>query len=244
MPPYQPTSLPTPVKANRPNGSTQAELLPHAKPAETKGPKAETTPPRATGRKRGRSGSRQLGTQKLPARISRSTPKLSPKLMRLVLDTLRECPILSHAADKAGIHRKTLKYWMKRSEAGDDGYDVEWQGITWRFHEHCASAIAEAEDRVLATAWDFTMGRIIYKTDKNGNRVQLGFLGPYRKEHGKMLRFLLEWGRPDIYGKRRKVDVPQKGGVLVLGATTEKPAASIRARKWKAGLRMILEAKA
>ena len=77
--------------------------------------------------------------------------------------------------------------------AGDAGYDVEWQGLEWRFHHHCASAIAEAEDKVLVAAWNVTMGRIIYKTDKNGNRVEVGFRGPCRKTHGKMLRFLLEW---------------------------------------------------
>ena len=68
--------------------------------------------------------------------------------MRLVLDTLREYPVLSYAANKAGIHRKTLKYWMDRSEAGDDGYDVRWQGFTLRFHEHCESAIWEAEQKL------------------------------------------------------------------------------------------------
>src|SRR5260221_8950247 len=28
-----------------------------------------------------------------------------------------------HAATKAGIHRKTLEYWLRRSAAGDAGYD-------------------------------------------------------------------------------------------------------------------------
>ena len=51
----------------------------------------------------------------------------------IVLDSLTECPILSHAARKAGIHRKTLEYWIKRSEAGDDGYDIEWQGVNGDF---------------------------------------------------------------------------------------------------------------
>ena len=68
--------------------------------------------------------------QKPPAGIAKSTPKLSPELMRLVLNALAECPFLCHAANKAGIHRKTLAYWIRRSEAGDDGYDIKWQGIT------------------------------------------------------------------------------------------------------------------
>ena len=199
LPPYQPTSLPTPIKANRPDGSTQTELLPPAKAAttETRGPKAETTPPRTTGRKRGRSGSRQLGKQKLPARISKSTPKLSPDLMRLVLDTLRECPILSHAADKAGIHRKTLKYWMERSEAGDDGYDVEWQSLTWRFHEHCKSAIDEAHDQLLAVVLQIANGEI-FKTDPFLVNV-LGYQGVDAYAQDENGNFIVEAvGRPNF----------------------------------------------
>ena len=86
--------------------------------------------------------------QKPSAGISKSTPKLSPELMWLVLDTLDEHPILSYAANKAGIHRKTLKYWMDRSAAGDDGYDVKWQGLTRRFHEHCKTAIWVAHQKL------------------------------------------------------------------------------------------------
>jgi hypothetical protein len=79
--------------------------------------------------------------QKPPAGISRSTPKLSPELMRIVLNSLRKYPVLWRAASKAGIHRKTLEYWIRCSAAGHDGYDIKWQGIEWRFHEHCKSAI-------------------------------------------------------------------------------------------------------
>jgi hypothetical protein len=44
---------------------------------------------------------------------------------------------------QAGIYRETLEYWLRRSAAG---YDIEWQEIEWRFHEHCASAIDQADD--------------------------------------------------------------------------------------------------
>lgn len=240
---------PKPVAATPTSRTTEpGPLLTKAAMSETNRPKTQTTPLRAMGRKRGRKGGRQCKKQKPSAGSSKSAPKLSPERMRVVIESLREVPILSHAARKADIHRKTLEYWLKRSKAGDDGYDIEWEGVRWRFHEHCQTAIEEAEDRVLAAAWDFTMGRMIYKTDKNGNRVLWGFRGPYTKEHGKMLRFLLKWWRPEIYDERRKVDVPHKGGVIDLGATTKKPAncsaASIKARKWKAGSRMIREAKA
>ncbi len=75
-----------------------------------------------------------------PAGTAKSTPKLSRKRMLIVIQSLEECPTLAHAAAKAGIHRKTLEYWIKRSRVGDDGYDVEWQGVLWRFHNHCEVA--------------------------------------------------------------------------------------------------------
>ena len=162
-PPHEPTSPSTPLTTTVENGTTKAELLPPAKTAtsgaegpktellpraeaattETKGSKAEPTLPGMTGRKRGRSGS-QPRKQKPPAGISKSTPKLSPKIMRIVLNSLKKYPIQWHAASKAGIHRKTLENRLKRSAAGDAGYDLKWEGIEWRFHEHCKSATAEA----------------------------------------------------------------------------------------------------
>ena len=258
-PPYQPTSLPVPVPAII-KGTTKAELLPPAKAAmrETKGPKTGATPLGAMGRKQGRGGGRQLKKQKLPAEVSKAGRKLSPGRMRVVLECLREYPVLSDAASKAGIHRKTLEYWMKCSEAGNDGYDIEWQGVIGRFHEHCQTAIEEADDKLLAAAWDIAK---VYKTDEV--LVNLGYEGPdaylrdengnpvvetIRKLNGKMIRLLLECLRPKKYGKRRKHDVPQKGGVLVIGDSTKKPenscAASIRARKWKSRWGMIRKAKA
>ena len=105
---------------------------------ETKGPKSEADPPKA-GRNRDRSDSRQLGDQEQPVRSSKSARKLSPELMRIILDALRETPVQSYAARKAGIHRKALENWKKRSVAGDDGFDLEWEGVIGRFHEHCES---------------------------------------------------------------------------------------------------------
>jgi hypothetical protein len=249
-PPYRPTTLSLPVKAALTNGATKAELPDSVTEviSESKEPKTETTPLRAKRRKRGRSGGRELEKPKLSEENSKPGRVLSPERMRIVLDSLAEHRILSFAAAKAGIHRKTLEYWITRSAAGDPGYDVEWQGVEWRFHELCASAIAEADDRVVAAAWEFTMGRVIYKTDKNGNRVEVGFRGPYRKKHGKMLRFLIEWLRPDKWGKNRKIEMPPHCGVRVIGHSPHDipqvntgPAASVRARKWKAARRMIHE---
>ena len=209
--------------------------------------------------------------QKSPAGIARSTPKLCPELMLLVLNALAEHPFLYQAANKAGIHPKTLAYWIRRSEAGDDGYDIEWEGIEWRFHEHCKSAIWVAEIKVLDRILERALfgndkvlthrGRVVYKIDQE--LVGLGLQGRdayLRDENGnpvpetvpkpdmKAMRFWLAWHRPEKWGRHRKVKAPREGGVLVIGGdVTKKPeyntAASVRARKWKAGSRMLQDAK-
>jgi hypothetical protein len=243
---YQPVSLPAPMNENLPSGSKQNELLPSAEAAtrETKGPKTQTTPLEDPGRKLGRSGSRQLEKQKLPARNSKVGQKLSPERMRIVLDALKEYPVLARAAAKAGIHRKTLTYWLKCSEAGHDGYDIEWQGVQWRFHEHCKSAIDEAHDMLLLLVWQMAMG-VTFKTDENGNLIERVVGRP----NPKMIQFYLEWMRPEKWGKHRKSDnILRTGGVLVIGERTEEPenscAASIKARKWKSVSRKVREPKA
>ena len=206
--------------------------------------------------------------QKPPAGISKSTPKLSPKIMRIILNSLRKHPVLSCAANKAGIHRKTLKYWMDRSEAGDDGYDIKWQGLTRRFHEHCESAIWEAhlklEDEMFQRALGYDKvltyrGRVMYKIDQG--LEGLGFQGPdayLRDENGnpvpetvrkvdtKAQLSVLKRHRPNTWGKRPKIDAPREGGVLIIDVT-KKPkyntARSVEARKWKADSRRIREEK-
>ena len=251
---------PAPVAATVTSGTTRAEP-PRGKAAlsEAIRPTAETTPLGPTRLKPGRSRGRQIKKQKPPAGIYKVGRKLSPQRMRVVIESLREHPFLCHAARKAGIHRKTLEYWLKCSKAGDDGYDIEWQGVMWRFHEHGQTAIEEAYDKVLEPALELAMG-VVYKKDEF--LLSLGYEGPeaylrdengnpvietLRKPNGKMLRFLLEWWRPEEWGKHRKIDVPRKGGVVFIGDIAKKSAncsvASIKARKWKSGLRMIREAK-
>ena len=263
-PPHEPTSLPTPVTTTVENGTTRAALPRGAKVtmSEADGPKTETAPLGAMGRKPGRSGGRRIKKQKRPGEVAKA--RRMPERMRIVLDSLRECPILSYAATKAGIHRKTLEYWIKRSRAGDAGYDIEWQGEIWRFHEHCESAMQEAHDKLLGAARDIAKGGVIYKTDQS--LVDLGFEGPaaylrdengkpvvetIRNPNGKMLRWLLEWVLHEKYGKHPKIDVPHNSGVLIVGGirhdipnkVNNGPAASVKARKWKAGWRMIQKMK-
>ena len=96
----------------------------------------------------------------------------------------------------------------------------------------------------LAPAWDIAMGTYM---DENGNPIPVTI-----RERAKMLRFLLEWRRPEKWGKDPKIDVPHNTGVLVVGGiphdnpkkVNNGTAASVKARKWKAGMRMIQKTKA
>jgi hypothetical protein len=202
-----------------PSGSIQTEL-----------------PPVETGRKQGR-----VGRQRKKRTLSAKVLKARRKRMLAVLEYLPECPVLSGAARKAGIHRKKLEYWIKRSKAGDDGYDFECDGLMWRFHELVEFAIEEANDKVDEAAWKVAMGEP-YK--KDGREIPHLYV---RRPNGKMMRFLLERKFPEKYGRHPKVDVPQQGGVVLIGAPMKPKktcaAASIKARQWKALSRRLREAK-
>ena len=161
-----------------------------------------------------------------PSAGSSKSPKLSVERMLIVLESLRECPILSRAAEKAGIHRKTLEYWLRCSKAGDDGYDLVWQGVLWRFHEHCASATDEARDHILAILTERAMGVKYPGTE--------AYVTP---PDWKMLRSILALMHPEEYGKRRRVEAADRRPVLVIGAAKKRKydtAASVQARQWKA----------
>jgi hypothetical protein len=245
---------------NVPNEPTQADL-PHAKTAggEARESSRETTPHGATGRKRGRSGGRQVKKQKSLARNSKSTRKLSLERMRVVVDALSEYPVLSCAANKAGIHRKTLEYWIKCSKAGHDGYDIQGEDYILRFHELCELAIKEAYDNLRGIVWQLAMGVVFkaepflvdldyqgidaYARDESGSFI-VETVGP---QNPKWIRFYLEFFHPEKWGKNRKIDVPQTGGLLIIdekpGTTYKKrennTAASVKARKWKSCMRTL-----
>jgi hypothetical protein len=244
--------------------SRETASLPRAQAAttEAKGSKAESTLPATAGRKRG-NGS-QLGKQKPPAGI-----KLSPKIMRIVLNSLKKYPIQWHAANKAGIHRKTLEYWLKRSAAGDVGYDLKWEGIEWRFHEHCKSAIAEArqilDDEMFQRALGYDKvltgrGRVMYKIDRG--LAGLGIQGPdaylrdengnpvpesVRKVDNKAQQSILKRFRPETWSRQPKTDAPRDDGVLIIGGVNKKPkrntVKSVEARRWKADSTRLREEK-
>jgi hypothetical protein len=254
-PPSQPSSPQAPVNENLPSGSTQTEPLPNGEAAtrETKGLEPQPTPVE--------SGSLHLQKPKLPARNSKMGGKLSPERMRIVIEALKEYPVLDCAAAKAGIHRKTLTYWLKCSEAGQDSYDIEWEGFQWRFHQACEAAIDVARDWLRGVMYDKALGPITYKIDQdlvalgnrgadayardeNGEFIVEGRGGPI---NDKMLKFLLQWLRREMWGKARTREILRSGGVLVIDGRPNRPkknyAASIRARQWKAALRKIEETK-
>ena len=138
--------------------------LPEATTGESKETKSEAISVQAGSHELGSSDSLQISKPNGAREKSKSTRKRSPKLMRIVLDALTELPILSYAAKKAGIHFKTLHYWLKCSKSGHDGYDLEWNGFKRRFHEHCDSAIERAHDTLRDVVVAIAMGYQI-KTD-------------------------------------------------------------------------------
>jgi hypothetical protein len=251
-PPHQQILRPAPVNESHPSRSIRTEPPRNVEAGtrETKGAKTDTVAPPDAARKPDRSGSPHLKRKKPQAENSKAGQKLSPELMRIVIDALTEIPILESAAAKAGIHPKALPYWLKGSERGDDGYDLEYQGVQARFHEHCRWAIDEAEQTLLDKVIEIGLGPIIYKTDpqlvhlgyqdtdayardENGNFIVEAF-GP---GNPKMQLIWLEMARPELWGKRRKSKFARTSGVLVIGERPKRSAssyaASIRSRKWK-----------
>ena len=243
-PPLEPTS-PALVLATVENETTNAELLraTDVTMGEAAAPNADITPVGPTPSTLGRSGGRELKKQKLPAEISRHGQKRSPERLRLILDSLAEYPVKIGAAKKAGIHRKTLDYWLKCSAAGHAGYVLDWRQVTAKFHEHFISAVDEGVENLLGAAYQRALGydepltyqgRVVYKLDPE--LLALGCQGrdaylidedgnpvpeTVRKQDPKMIRWLLQRLRPEIYGNERKIDVSQRGGVLVVGRASD-----------------------
>ena len=211
-PPSQPASRPAPVNENLSSGPIQTEVLPGGKAAtrETNDIETQANPVD--------SGNLHLEKQNLPAGKSKIGLKLSPERMRIVIEALREYPILATAAANAGIHRKTLTYWLKCSEAGQDGYDIEWEDFQWRFHKACEAAIDLAHDRLLGLIYDNAVGPVTYQIDQH--LMDLGMEGAdayARDENGdfieeargpgneKMLKFFLRLRRPEKNRESREI---------------------------------------
>jgi hypothetical protein len=206
------------------------------------------------------SGDQQSEQQNLPPN-TKLRQKLTAERMLIVIEAFRESPIRSRAADKAGIHPKTLAYWLKCSQTGQDGYDIEWEGFQWKFHEACKAASDEPYQMLLDDILDLARGRVTYKVDQD--LVDLGMEGAdayARDDNGdpieetrargnvKMLMFYLQTVRPERWAKRRKRRSFRSGGVLVIGECTGRSekncSASIKARRWKSAVRKLAATKA
>jgi hypothetical protein len=75
---------------------------------------------------------------------------------------------------------------------------------------------------------------VSFKTGADGNSI-METVGPTNR---KILRFLLEWYRPEKWGNHPRSDVPREGGVLVLGGSPKpenNTAASVKVRKSMSG---------
>ena len=150
-PAYQLKSLSSPENENLRSGSAQNGLLPSGELAEGEAEASQSNSLDNSPLERDPSGSRPLKKQTRPEKAPRAHQKLSSELMRIVLDCLREYPILSRAAVEAGIHRRTLENWIKRSKDGDDVCIIEWQEVTCGFHERMTvSHQRRAQHRPLA----------------------------------------------------------------------------------------------
>jgi hypothetical protein len=254
-PPHKPTSPPTSIKENSESVPMKAEPPPAPKSANRKIGSSTTdiTPFEATSRKARGDGNRHTH-QERPAAAVKGERKRSHELMRKILDDLADGHYLSHAARNAGVHRKTVDYWIKRSAAGDVGYDLEWREVSWKFHELCKIARDVYEDTLLDGMIELGMGRVVYKTDPFLSDV-LGLTGPDAyavDENGdfiveavtppkpKWIRLWLEIRRPDVWAERKHRKSNIRTGVLIVGSNVPKDRpdkaieASVKIRQLKA----------
>lgn len=168
------------------------------------------------------------------------TKKFSPTTLRNIVKWANQMPVIRVICERARIHRSSLAYWVKKSEAGDPGFDVTIDGETRRFHEWFHDAMNDAVDRIEEAAFKLAggthkevlvfKGRVQYQEDPD--LVALGFEGSeawLRDENGRpipetidkldpdMTRFILKAHRPEKYVATQKIDVKHSGGVLVVG---------------------------
>jgi|SRR5579864_4123959 len=185
-------------------------------------------------------GGRELA--KRAASLSVVGRKNSPERLTLILDYLLQFPHVTRAALFAGITYPTLRYWLMRSREGQpgDGFDLEYNDVTKRFHEHFADAqdasVQQVEDAYLDRAMRgyfetlHDKGRVVYQVDPDLDR--LGLTGPdaylldddgkpipERIEHQdpEVMRDVLEKLRRERWGRKDKLDVSVRGGVIVVG---------------------------
>lgn len=168
--------------------------------------------------------------------------KYKPDLARNILDAIQKWPNVSHACVLNGINYVTLRNWLLKSKNGrpNDGWELDYEGRTARFHVHyddCIDAsVQRVEETFIARAIGYKetlnhQGRVQYQMDED--LLRLGFFGYeayLRDENGKpipetvdkqdpeCMLAVLKHFRPDRWTTKVNMDVTHKGGVLVVGA--------------------------
>lgn len=165
--------------------------------------------------------------------------KSSPDRLRIVLDNMAKLPVKENAAMFAGVHVKTLDYWLKLSAEGNQPhFEIEWRGLKLWFHEHYITACEEGDANLVTAAFQLALGydeiqsyqgRVIYQVDDflwdMGLRGRDAYLldekgrpipEVVRKQDPEMIRWLLERRKAKEYGKSQVIDVQHSGGLLVV----------------------------
>ena len=223
-PTHKPPTLSASVNGNLPSGSTPTSCRrkprqPRVKPKSLKRSLIHSRA-RITNQIRA-SVANNLRSNSCQPKNRGSLQSFRPSACSLLSRLSGNVPSSAHAAAKAGIHTKTLSYWLQHSKAGDDGYDIVWQGEQDRFHELCDDAIADAMDKVRDAGLKIAFGvkseinKVFlnfghqkvraYTQDENGNDIEV----PLGRPNSKMLRFMMEWVWPEKYGNHPKRDIPR-----------------------------------
>lgn len=167
--------------------------------------------------------------------------KSSPARLLKFLNTLASVGVVTEAAKQAGFHPTMAKYYAAKSENGDPGFLLQWDGIEGPFHELFKIALEMAVERVEANVYrrangylvpQVHQGRVQYEIDHDAIALgaepgsweavlkdEKGKPVPVTVEHQSedLQMFILKARRPDIYGNKSQVDMVMRGGVMVVG---------------------------
>lgn len=169
--------------------------------------------------------------------------KSSPANLLKFLNTLASVGVVTEAAKQAGFHPTMAKYYAAKSENGDPGFILTWDGVEGPFHELFKIALEMAVERVEGNVFrrangyqevQVHQGRVQYEIDHEA--IALGaepgswdailkdpltgkpIPHTVEKQSEDLQMFILKARRPDIYGNKSQVDMIMRGGVMVVAA--------------------------
>ena len=169
--------------------------------------------------------------------------KSSPATLKSILKRISNVTHISEACRAHNIVYSTLRYWIKRSTEGKvgDGWDVEFNGVVDRFHNHYWAAIEcgvqKSVDEIMKRGHGYEEvlhhhGHVTYRDDEELVRLGATPGTPeawLRDENGRpipetvtkqseeCLMFIAKAHRPEIYGTKVNMTVEKRIGVLVVG---------------------------